>query len=160
MAGETLNMANSGAGLCHITEANLGDGLFNGPSYLAAGGVCLGSDPNVLISMTEELRTLEYSQGLRNISRNVMVVEEESVGEIIYIGVAKGSAQALGRGAGEIAVCELADLVAINTTAPSLRALQQDQILDGLVFAAKDDVVTDVWSVGRHAVIGTPYQTR
>ena len=154
-ADETTKMAKSGAvaGLCPVTEANLGDGPFNGPGYLEAGGAFgVGSDSNVLVSLTEELRTLEYSQGLRYVERNVMVVGEGSVGDTIYTGAAKGGAQALGRGAGEIAVGELADVVAIDSAAPSMCALRQDQILDGLVFAAKDDVVTDVWSAGRHAV--------
>ncbi len=154
-AQETLNMAKSGAvaGLCPVTEANLGDGPFNGPSYLEAGGAFgVGSDSNVLISLTEELRTLEYSQRLRDVARNVMVVGEGSVGETLYIGAAKGGAQALGRDAGEITVGKLADVVAIDSSAPSLCALRQDQLLDGLVFAAKDEVVTDVWSAGRHAV--------
>ena len=154
-AQETVNMAKSGAvaGLCPITEANLGDGPFNGPTYVNAGGAFgVGSDSNVLISLTEELRTLEYSQRLRDIARNVMVVGEGSVGDTLYSGAAKGGAQALGRGTGEIAIGSLADLVAIDSTAPSLCALRQDQILDGLVFGAKDEVVTDVWSAGRHAV--------
>ncbi len=154
-AHETVQMARSGAvaGLCPVTEANLGDGPFNGPAYLAANGAFgVGSDSNVLISLTEELRTLEYSQRLRDIARNVMVVAEGSVGETLYLGAAHGGAQALGRGAGDIAVGELADLVAIDSTTPALCALRQDQILDGLLFAAKDTVVTDVWSAGRHAV--------
>jgi formiminoglutamate deiminase len=152
---ETLNMAKSGvvAGLCPVTEANLGDGPFNGPSYLAAGGAFgVGSDSNVLISLTEELRILEYSQRLRDVARNVMVVGEGSVGDTLYMGAAKGGAQALGRGTGEIAVGALADVVAIDSSAPSLCALHQDQILDGLVFASKDTVVTDLWSAGRHMV--------
>ncbi|MDO6479214.1 formimidoylglutamate deiminase [Shimia thalassica] len=152
---ETVNLAQSGAvaGLCPVTEANLGDGPFNGPAYLSAGGAFgIGSDSNVLISLTEELRTLEYSQRLRDIARNVMVVDEGSVGDTLYSGAAKGGAQALGRGTGEIAVGELADLVAIDSTSASLCALQTHQLLDGLVFAAKDDVVTDVWSAGRHVV--------
>lgn len=154
-AKETADMARSGAvaGLCPVTEANLGDGPFNGPDYLAAGGAFgIGSDSNVLISLTEELRTLEYSQRLRDMARNVMVVGEGSVGDTLYTGAAKGGAQAVGRGAGEIAVGELADLVAIDSTAPSLCALRREQLLDGLVFAARDSVVTDVWSAGRHAV--------
>jgi cytosine/adenosine deaminase-related metal-dependent hydrolase len=44
--------------------------------------------------------------------------------------------------------------VAIDSGAASLCALGRDQILDGLVFAAKDDVVTDVWAAGRHNVRG------
>ena len=152
---ETVNLARSGAvaGLCPITEANLGDGPFNGPSYLEAGGAFgIGSDSNVNVSLTEELRTLEYSQRLRDVARNVMVVDEGSIGETLYAGAAKGGAQALGRGSGEIAVGELADLVAIDSTDPALCALQTHQVLDGLAFAAKDRVVTDVWSAGRHAV--------
>lgn len=152
---ETRDMAKSGvvAGLCPITEANLGDGPFNGPAYLNAGGAFgVGSDSNVLISLTEELRTLEYSQRLRDIARNVMGVGEGSIGETLYLGAARGGAQALGRGTGEISVGGLADLVAIDSAAPSLCALGQDQLLDGLVFAAKDKVVTDVWSAGRHSV--------
>jgi formiminoglutamate deiminase len=154
---ETHDMAKSGAvaGLCPVTEANLGDGPFNGPQYLGAGGKFgVGSDSNVLISLTEELRTLEYSQRLRDVARNVMVVGEGSIGETLYSGAARGGAQALGRGAGEIAVGELADLVAIDSNDPSLCALKTHQLLDGLSFAARDTVVTDVWSAGRHCVQG------
>jgi formimidoylglutamate deiminase len=152
---ETIAMAKSGAvaGLCPITEANLGDGPFNGPTYLNAGGAFgVGSDSNVNISLTEELRTLEYSQRLRDMARNVMVVGEGSIGATLYKGAALGGAQALGRNAGVIAEGKLADLVAIDSTAPSLCALNSEQLLDGLVFAAKDNVVTDVWSAGRHSV--------
>ncbi|WP_203228005.1 formimidoylglutamate deiminase [Roseovarius dicentrarchi] len=153
---ETRDMAASGAvaGLCPVTEANLGDGPFNGPTYLEAGGAFgVGSDSNVLISLTEELRTLEYSQRLRDLARNVMVVGEGSVGAAVYNGAARGGAQALGRKSGRIAVGQLADLVAVDSSDPALIALQPHQILDGLVFAAKDKVVTDVWSAGRHAVV-------
>ena len=75
-----------------------------------------------------------------------------SVGRTVCAGVARVGARAVVRGAGEIAGGGLADVVAIASAAPSMCALRQDQILDGLVFAAKDDVVTDVWSAGRHAV--------
>jgi len=154
---ETLAMARSGAvaGLCPVTEANLGDGPFNGPGYLSADGAFgIGSDSNILISLTEELRTLEYSQRLRDMARNVMVKNEGSVGEALYLGAAKGGAQALGRAAGEIRPGALADLVAVDSTSPALCALTRAQLLDGLVFAAKDTVVTDLWSAGRHAVRG------
>ncbi|MBZ8117389.1 formimidoylglutamate deiminase [Roseovarius sp. LXJ103] len=160
---ETKAMAATGAvaGLCPITEANLGDGPFNGQVYLEAGGAFgLGSDSNVNISLTEELRTMEYSQRLRDLARNVMVVGEGSVGQTLYLGAARGGAQALGRDAGEIAVGCLADLVAIDAQAPALCALAQDQILDGLAFAAKDDVVTDQWSAGRHCVSGGRHVAR
>ena len=44
---ETVGLAKSGAvaGLCPITESNLGDGIFNGTEFLAAGGTFgVGSD--------------------------------------------------------------------------------------------------------------------
>ncbi|MFZ1468021.1 MAG: formimidoylglutamate deiminase [Paracoccaceae bacterium] len=154
-AEETKALARSGAvaGLCPITEANLGDGPFNGPQWLAAGGAFgIGSDSNVRISLTEELRTLEYSQRLRDIARNVMVVGEGSVGQTLYTGAARGGAQALGRQAGQIAPGMLADLTAIDRSHPALCALTPAQLLDGLAFAAPDAVVTDLWSAGRHQV--------
>lgn len=152
---ETAALAKSGAvaGLCPITEANLGDGPFSGPGWLAAGGAFgIGSDSNVRISLTEELRTLEYSQRLRDLSRNVMVVKDGSVGHALYTGAAVGGAQALGRRAGQIAVGSLADLTAIDLSHPTLCALHADQILDGLAFAAPDAVIFDLWSAGRHQV--------
>ncbi|NOD94637.1 formimidoylglutamate deiminase [Ruegeria sp. HKCCD4884] len=160
---ETQAMAASGAvaGLCPVTEANLGDGPFNGPTFLNAGGSFgVGSDSNVLISLTEELRTLEYSQRLRDLARNVMVVGEGSVGQTLYCGAAKGGAQALGRDAGVIAKGKLADLIAIDCQNPALCALTSEQLFDGLVFSAKDEVVTDVWSAGRHQVRGGRHVAR
>ncbi|WP_082223876.1 formimidoylglutamate deiminase [Pseudorhodobacter wandonensis] len=154
-AQETATLAKSGAvaGLCPITEANLGDGPFNGPGWLAAGGAFgIGSDSNVRISLTEELRTLEYSQRLRDIARNVMVEKDGSVGQCLYVGAALGGAQALGRKSGQIETGFLADLTAIDLSHPTLCALAPDQILDGLAFAAPDTVITDLWSAGRHQV--------
>ncbi|MCF8486107.1 MAG: formimidoylglutamate deiminase [Rhodobacteraceae bacterium] len=160
---ETLGLARAGAvaGLCPVTEANLGDGPFDGPGWLAAGGALgVGTDSNVRISMVEELRTLEYSQRLRDIARNIMVVGEGSVGQSLYRAAAIGGAQALGRKAGEIAVGRLGDLVAIDLDHPALCALRPAQILDGLVFASPDTVVTDLWSAGRHQVQGGRHVAR
>ncbi|MFN3327176.1 MAG: amidohydrolase family protein, partial [Bryobacteraceae bacterium] len=72
---ETAALARTGAvaGLCPITEANLGDGIFDRPGWLAAGGAFgVGTDSNVRISLTEELRLLEYSQRLGRRARAVM----------------------------------------------------------------------------------------
>lgn len=152
---ETVQLAQSGAvaGLCPITEANLGDGIFNGAEYLAANGAFgIGSDCNVLITLGGELRMLEYGQRLHARARNVMAADGGSAGHTLYTRAAKGGAQALGRNCGAIAVGQWADLVAIDSTAPALCALNSAQLLDGLVFAAKDDIVTDLWSAGRHVV--------
>lgn len=152
---ETAGLAARGAvaGLCPITEANLGDGPFNGPGWLAAGGAFgIGSDSNVRIALGEELRTLEYSQRLRDLQRNVMLPAQGSVGHFLYQQAARGGAQALGRAAGVIAEGKLADLVAIDSSHVALCALREEQLLDGLCFASPPDVVSDVWSAGRHQV--------
>ena len=161
-AQETSALATSGAvaGLCPVTEANLGDGVFNGPDYLGAGGrFGIGTDSNINISASEELRMMEYSQRLHSRARNVMTGNVMtggggSVGETLYGGAAKGGAQALDRNSGTIATGRLADLVAIDSTDATLCALPDRQILDGYVFAAKQNVVTDLWSAGRHSVRG------
>lgn len=152
---ETRRMAKSGAvaGLCPITEANLGDGIFNGSAFLREGGTFgIGTDSNVNVALSEELRLLEYSQRLKHRERNVLVPAEGSTGEILYLGAAMGGAQALGRNAGVIEVGKLADLVAIDSLDSRLCALPDSQLLDGYVFAARDNVVTDLWSAGRHSV--------
>ncbi len=81
-----------------------------------------------------------------------MVEGGGSVGQALYTGAAQGGAQALGRNAGEIAVGKLADLVAIDRSHPTICALTDEQVLDGLCFAAPDGLVTDLWSAGRHMV--------
>ena len=97
---ETQNLAKSGAvvGLCPITEANLGDGIFDGTELLLSGGKYgIGSDSNVFIALTEELRLLEYSQRLVRKERNVMTNKTGSIGRALYNDALAGGAQALGR---------------------------------------------------------------
>lgn len=154
---ETLALAKSGAvaGLCPVTEANLGDGIFNGLDFGAASGrFGVGTDSNVNISVCEELRLFEYGQRLTHRQRNVMAAEAGSTGAALYAAALKGGAQALQRQSGAIAVDYLADLVAIDSTHPRLCALSDARLLDGYLFAANDAVVTDLWSAGRHGVQG------
>jgi formimidoylglutamate deiminase len=77
---ETEALARSGAtaGLCPITESSLGDGIFDGVRWLAPGGrIAIGSDSNIRISLSEELRTLEYSQRLRDRTRAALATPGE-----------------------------------------------------------------------------------
>jgi formimidoylglutamate deiminase len=154
-ADETQQVAKSGAvvGLCSVTEANLGDGVFNGLPYLDAGGrFGVGTDSNINISPIEELRMLEYSQRLTHRQRNVLATEDGSTGDRLYTAAALGGARALNRDTGTLEVGKLADMVAVNSDAPALCALRDDQILDGFLFAGNNRLVTDLWSAGRHCV--------
>jgi formimidoylglutamate deiminase len=151
---ETKGLAKSGAvaGLCPITEANLGDGIFDGARYLAEGGrLGIGSDSNIRIALAEEVRTLEYGQRLRDRARAVLA-GQGSTGRTLYDAALAGGAQAMGRITGSIAEGHWADLVALDGDALALAGLEGDSLLDGWFFAGDDSVVCDVWSAGRHMV--------
>ncbi len=86
-ADESTRLARSGAvaGLCPITEANLGDGIFAAPPFAAAGGrFAIGTDSNVRIALNEELRTLEYGQRLREEKRNRLGPVGASTGRHLF----------------------------------------------------------------------------
>jgi formimidoylglutamate deiminase len=160
---ETEGLARSGAvaGLCPITEANLGDGIFDGLRWRAAGGVFgVGSDSNVRISLTEELRLLEYSQRLRDRGRALLADEAQSTGRVLFEGAALGGAKAAGRASGRIAVGAWADLLALDMTSLHLEGRAGDEILDALVFAGENQPVAEVWSAGRHIVQGGRHVAR
>lgn len=161
-ASETLALAVSGAvaGLCPITEANLGDGIFDGARYLAAGGAFgIGSDSNVRISLSEEMRMLEYSQRLGMKARAVLA-DERSVGRMIFEGMVKGGAQAGGRCSGTIQVGKWADLMALDCSGPDMAGRTGDRLLDTFAFAGDDRMVQHVWSAGRHIVQGGRHVAR
>jgi formimidoylglutamate deiminase len=98
MPHETEGLARSGAvaGLCPITESSLGDGIFDGVRWLGAGGsIAVGSDSNIRISLSEELRTLDYSQRLRDHSRAALATPEHSTGRRLFDAVNDGGLRSL-----------------------------------------------------------------
>ena len=152
---ETAGLARTGAvaGLCPITEANLGDGIFDGARWRAGGGAFgVGSDSNLRITLSGELSALEYSQRLRDRARAVLADPGQSTGRQLLEAAAAGAAQALGRGRGVIAPGEWADLVTLDAEATALLGRRGDTALDTWIFAADDRLVRDVWSAGRHVV--------
>ncbi|WP_431300068.1 formimidoylglutamate deiminase [Tabrizicola sp. BL-A-41-H6] len=139
------------AGLCPITEANLGDGIFDGPGWQAAGGrLGVGTDSNVQISLTGELRMLEYSQRLGQKARAVLADASRSTGRVLLDASLAGGAQAAGRRSGAIAPGLWADLMAPDTG--PLDGLSGDTLLDAWIFATPDRPVANLWSAGRHIV--------
>ncbi|MEZ5751294.1 MAG: formimidoylglutamate deiminase [Paracoccaceae bacterium] len=153
---ETRALARTGAvaGLCPITEANLGDGIFDATGFLAnEGRFGVGSDSNIHIALFEELAQLEYSQRLRDRGRAILASPTQSAGRRLFTAAATGSAQAAGRASGQIAVGMQADLVGLGTDSVWLCGRTGDRALDTLVFGGHGrDCITDVWSAGRHVV--------
>ena len=152
---ETCRLAQTGAvaGLCPITESSLGDGTFDGMRWTEAEGrLAIGSDSNIRISLSEELRTLDYSQRLRDHTRAPFATPEASAGRRLYDMALQGGAQATGRNTGRLEIGAWADMLALDTTSEFLHGFNDDTIIDAWVFTADDRLVTDVWSAGRHLV--------
>jgi len=154
-AQETQGLAGSGAvaGLCPITECNLGDGIFPALDFLSTDGAFgIGTDSNVLIDAAAELRTLEYSQRLNHRRRNVLASpEQRSTGRRLFDAAVRGGAQALGIRAG-LMEGAAADLLSLNSGHAALLSRQQDGLLDGWLFAARADAVDCVWRHGQRVV--------
>ena len=143
------------AGLCPVTEANLGDGIFNGRLFLLRGGhFGIGSDSNVLVDVAAELRQLEYSQRLRNRTRNIITADGKSTGRVLFDEAVSGGARALGEAASGIVPGAPADIVSLKADHIALHGRTGDRLLDAWIFSARDPVVDCVWARGMKQVEG------
>jgi formimidoylglutamate deiminase len=153
---EIRALADSGAvaGLCPVTEANLGDGTFNAPEFIERGGVFgIGTDSNVLIGLADELRQLEYSQRVALKARNVMASDiTASTGRALFERALQGGSQALGLTKTGIVEGAFADIVSLNADDVALAGRSGDAILDSWIFGAGRQLVDCVWARGRKVV--------
>lgn len=148
---ESSRLAASGAvaGLCPLTEANLGDGIFPALPYRSAGGrIAIGTDSNILIDAAQELRLIEYVQRLGRHARNLLgTPDRPSVGATLFQAALDGGTQALGVEA-SLKVGNPADIVALDPEHPSLVGRKDDMLIDGWIFAARTGAVDTVWRRG------------
>lgn len=149
--GETVALAASGAvaGLCPITEANLGDGIFPADAFLGRGGrFGVGSNSNVSIDAAGELRQLEYSQRLALRRRNVVATPHGSTGQRLHALAVDGGARALGV-TGGLRAGARANVVSLKPRFDD--GTGAETILDGWVFAGSASIDA-VWAGGRQRV--------
>ncbi len=134
-------------GLCPITEANLGDGLFDVPALVAKQGrLGVGSDSNVRISAADELRTLEYGQRLIRRQRNVLGDPAVSTGRRLFERAAGGNAIAPG---------QRADFVVLDRN-----GFDGDAVLDHWIFSADTAAIGSVYRGGVPVVSGGQHKDR
>lgn len=166
--GELERIAGLGAvvGLCPITEASLGDGVFPAAELQGRGGrLGIGSDSNVSLDAGAELRTLEYSQRLSRRARNVLAAQPgHSTGRSLFSLALAGGTQALG-GATEAPAVGLMpqaplDLVSLDTAHPALIERREDELLDSWIFSAGREVIDCVWRAGEKLVSGGRHHRR
>ena len=154
---EVAAIAGSGAtvGLCPLTEANLGDGIFRAGDFFAQGGhVGIGTDSNIATAAWDELRMLEYSQRLRHRQRNILSGDRQPhVGAHLWARAAEGGGRAAGRATGAIASGQAADFCEIVCDEPgAMAAVASEATLDFHVFAGRHPRVGDVHVGGRKVI--------
>ncbi|HEX3432061.1 MAG TPA: formimidoylglutamate deiminase [Rhizomicrobium sp.] len=161
-AREIGRLAESGAvaGLCPITEANLGDGIFPASEFLARRGrFGIGTDSNVEIGAAAELRGLEYSQRLTRRARNLWPsVPETSTGRALFEGALAGGAQSLDRLPCGIRAGASADIVSFDADDPTFAGRMGDAVLDSWIFAGGK--IDCVWRRGKKVVSGGRHSAR
>ena len=165
---ELAGMAARGAvaGLCPMTEASLGDGIFPARDFREyQGRFGIGSDSNVRLDAAEELRLLEYSQRLEHRARNVLAARGgDSTGRTLFDAALAGGAQALLKGTGRedagLAVGGSLDLVTLRGDDPSLVARREDEILDSWVFCGGRAAIDCVWRAGVKVVVDGRHRER
>jgi cytosine/adenosine deaminase-related metal-dependent hydrolase len=151
------------AGLCPVTEANLGDGIFDISTFLAHGGhFGVGTDSNVLIGPAEELRQLEYAQRLLRRARNVVATElSVSTGRALYDRALAGGARALGLEQAGLGEGAMADIISLDAGHVALAGRSGDAILDSWIFAGGRAALVDcVWTGGRKVVTNGRHRDR
>lgn len=145
------------AGLCPITEANLGDGTFPAERFLEAGGAFgIGSDSNILIGIDDELRQLEYSQRLLHRARNVIAQAGGSTGRMLLERAMSGGGQSLAVETG-LSIDKPASFLSLKPHYDL--ALDGDRILDSWLFA-KGAAPDCVWVDGVKQVEGGRHHAR
>jgi len=153
---ETTNLARSGgiAGICPVTEGNLGDGFFNAPDYFSQNGNwAIGSDSHTTTDPVEELRWFEYGQRLLSGQRNVLVSDQHrNTGRSLLEGCWQGGALAIGRKIGLIETGYRADFVVLDTANPRLYGRVEDELLDSWIFSGSDNLVKQVYVGGKQLI--------
>ncbi|CAM3885063.1 formimidoylglutamate deiminase [Serratia silvae] len=151
---EQLARSKAVAGLCPTTEANLGDGIFPGDSYLHHQGRWgIGSDSHVSLNVVEELRWFEYGQRLRDQRRNRLTTPEQpAVADVLYQQALQGGAQACGTAIGKLAVGYRADWLVLDGDDPYLASAPDVSILNRWLFAGGKEQIRDVFVAGRQVI--------
>ncbi|BFM49706.1 formimidoylglutamate deiminase [Marinomonas sp. THO17] len=150
---QTIAQQKAVAGLCPTTEANLGDGIFPATEFEQANGRWgIGSDSHVSLSLVEELRTLEYSQRLRDQQRNRLHRPSQArIGDNLYQQALLGGNQACQVSIG-LQEHHRADFIVLDENAPFVAASQAKDLLNRWLFACNDNLIKDVYVAG-NAVI-------
>ncbi|MFQ5740627.1 MAG: formimidoylglutamate deiminase [Acidobacteriota bacterium] len=136
--------------VCPITEANLGDGMADLQGMRRSGArVCVGTDSNSRICMTEELRWLEYVQRLKGEKRGCLLDASGDLGKALLEIATVNGARSLALRAGKVEPGCLADLVAIDLETSSMAGWTPSTLLATFLLGTGNGAVSEVCVGGR-----------
>ena len=123
--------------LCPLTEANLGDGVFDMPSFMSQQGVwAIGSDSHIELNPAEELKMLEYSQRLIQQQRNVCCDKNQPhVATWLWLQAMAGGAQASGLDVSGIEQGARAQVVSLTPKDKAIDVSCHESLLGAFVFS-------------------------
>lgn len=156
---ECRGLASSGAvaGLCPMTEATLGDGIFPLVDFHRQGGTWgIGTDSHYTTSTAEELRVLECGQRLENGKRNLIASPDtantrHSGRRLLDLALA-GGRQSLGVETGALVPGMRADMVVLDGDDRALIGHGPATVLDAWILSGPTNPVRDVMIGGRWIV--------
>ena len=149
-------------GICPLTEANLGDGIFPMMDFMAHNGrIAIGSDSHIRIDPFEELRLIEYSQRYQSLGRACLANQQHlSPGFNLAKACYSGGEQSLKLNVGQLRNGFKADFIELNDQHPAMLRQQPDTLWDELIFAAGKEVVNNVYVGGKLLVRQGRHQLR
>jgi len=149
---ELSDLAASGATvcLCPTTEGDLGDGFFPLSDFVRQGGHwAIGSDSNICLDPTEEIRMLDWQQRLHQRKRNPFRFDGSlAAGTRLYLQALEGGRRASALPVGRIATGDRADFVELRQDVPISRDLSPDEILSAWVYSGDASLKGRVWTDG------------
>ncbi len=125
--------------ICPTTEANLGDGTFDLPTWLTLkGNWSIGSDSHVTRDWRDELRLLEYSQRLHLKQRNIAARFSNvgSTAAALFQASIGGASAATQLPLNGIAIGQRADFCVVDLDSSALAGVPKEYLLDALVFSS------------------------
>jgi formiminoglutamate deiminase len=136
-----LGEKKSFACLCPTTERDLGDGLPDVGALVASGvRLAVGVDSHVVTSPIEEIRAIETGERVRREKRVTVVPKNGTLAEWLWEVGSHESARACGFGdAGT-------SKIRVRRDHPDLALVDDEHLLDALVFSCSPDVIEPVSS--------------
>jgi len=135
---ELLGRARGFACICATTERDLGDGLPNVTALRAAGArLCTGIDSHIVTDPIDDLRALETHERLRTMTRVTYQPRDATLAAQLW---REGSLE----GAAACGFADAGGRVVIRRDHPTLALVEEDGLLDAIVFSGSASLVDRV----------------